>query len=553
MYKVIYPHQFADGPSVRTVTRDFTKIASHVPSELIEALAALEKKAGKTYLIVNALGAEEFYGSNVNGDSFPEASLMSKSASYGYKTFEKFAKVYRHHLNKDPEKAMGEVKCAAYNSVMHRVELLLEIDNQLGSSLIEKVAAGEFPDWSMGCKVPWDQCTSCMHKAATVKEYCPCLRERMNKIAENGVRICARNVYPKFFDISEVIVGADKTAKMFRKVASAVGLSSAAMGLEVYGEDQEKMAEPKTAEMEKEILTETPNPRLEAAVAGLQSYEPSMPKAVIKKLASFPLGEALSTLSYSGVLLKPGEFQSLVLENSGQGKLAEDLEAKGIELPVIGAQDVGAVVEADTTLISPDLVKRAAFEAFEDFVPHRSIYEPYIHERLDRVSLLPLSRMKTAARRDYSYLKTASVGLLDLMGPLALSYFLYRKSFPTETIEIEKMMAKHPWMTVVALGGAVGAVNMVDMIAGPTVPQKAHALLQNAQVKTGGVGANFAKMLGTIIGPVGLAYLTAASAKRKELEGYELNPLETTARDYPAPIGTAGALGLIGLRKMLRK
>src|SRR5579872_6077741 len=179
MYKVIAPHQFSDGPAIRTVTRDFTKIAGFVPPELAQAIATLEKKAGKTYLLVNALGAEEFYGSNVNGDSFPEASLMSKSASYGYKTFEKFAKVYRHHQNKDPEKAMGDVKCAAYNPVMHRVELLLEIDNKLGESLVEKVASGEFPDWSMGCKVPWDQCTNCMHKAATVKEYCECLRTRM--------------------------------------------------------------------------------------------------------------------------------------------------------------------------------------------------------------------------------------------------------------------------------------------------------------------------------------------------------------------------------------
>jgi len=59
MYKVIYPHQFADGPSVRTVTRDFTKIASHVPPEMIDAIASLEKKAGKKMTYVPYKGGGE--------------------------------------------------------------------------------------------------------------------------------------------------------------------------------------------------------------------------------------------------------------------------------------------------------------------------------------------------------------------------------------------------------------------------------------------------------------------------------------------------------------
>lgn len=558
MYKVIFPHAFSDGPAIRAVTRDFTKQASYVPPELAQAIATLEKKAGKSYFVLNALGSEEYWGSNVNGDSFPERSLMSKAATYGYKTFEKFAHVYRHHQNKDPLKSIGSVKCAAYNEVMHRVELLVEIDNEKGSAFVEKMASGEYPEVSMGCRVPFDQCTLCMNKAATVKDYCECLKTRMNKIAENGVRICARNIYPKFFDISEVIVGADKTAKTLRKVASAgpTMISSATLGLELYGEDnEEKTAEPKFAEIEKEIPAETESvdPRLQAAVVAVQNYEPALPRAVIKKLASFPLGEALSTLSYSGVVLKPGEFQSLVLSARGEEKLANDLESRGIEIVELSERDVKSAADRDSSLVHPDLVTKEAFDTFAAFMPHRSIFEPHLSSRIERISVLPASRLKTAQAKSYEWTKTANPGLIELLGSLGLAYFLYRKGFPVDAKEFEAVMATHPWTVPVVTGGAVGAINLIDAIAGPSRPSQAAAMLRAAQTKTGGIGKSLWKTTGTVLTPVALAYLASASAKRKELEGYDLNPVESVLRDYPALVGPAGVLGVMGAKKLLKR
>jgi hypothetical protein len=548
MYKLVLPTDFRDGPSIRVLSEDFHKIAAYTPGELSTFLSDFKPLPGKTYVQLNALGSSEYWGSNVNGDAFPESALLFKGASHGYKTFEKFAHVYQHHVNKDPAKSIGSVKCAAYNPAMHRVELLVEIDNVKGKDLVEKIAEGEFPEWSMGCKVPYDVCSRCGNKAAKVAFYCKHLKSEMNKIGEDGKRNCAINLHPKFFDISHVWVGADKTAKMLRKVASAKQLvPSAVLGEMFYGEDgEEEKTAGKYAEMAKEVPLEASEaePRLEKMLGQLQAYEPAMPKRVLGKLASYPLADTLSTLSYAGVVLKPGEFQRLVLEKQGMAKVADDLDARGIQFVKLSDDDVDWETVRDEGLISPERVKVAVFSEFKDFVPHRSIWEGHIHDRIDRMNMLPASRARAVEEPKLGWVKTASPGIFELLGTLGLSYFLYRKGMPLEASEFETVIAKHPWLAPVILGGAVGGVNVADTMTGPGLERDRN--LGNG-VK---LGLSW-KSIGTVVGPVGLAYLASASARRKEYEGRELNPVEKVLRDYPALIGPLGVMGAMKMRKSL--
>lgn len=171
---------------------------------------------GKSYLHINAMGAGEYYGSNKNGDYFPEEQLIRF-----HKTFEEFGYVYRHHVNKDPAKSMGKVIFAIYNMDMHRVELVAEIDNVLGKDILDRIAAGDFPFTSMACKTPFDVCSLCGNKAHTRNEYCEHLSGQLNKLLPDGRKIMAINSAPlKFFDISIVIRPADITSSVLRKVAS---------------------------------------------------------------------------------------------------------------------------------------------------------------------------------------------------------------------------------------------------------------------------------------------------------------------------------------------
>ncbi len=192
------------------------------------------------YILVNALGAGEYWGSNINGDFFPEKALIhspsnwdslsfeemkksGKSWEYGFPTFMN-AFPYKHHMNKDPSRAFGRVELAVWNPKMHRVELVLYLDRGLckkfdAMDVIERVERGEFPDVSMGCKVPYDTCMICNKVSKNPRDYCDCARNNMNKILSDGRKVAVRNDFPRFFDISIVFIGADKTAKVMAKLA----------------------------------------------------------------------------------------------------------------------------------------------------------------------------------------------------------------------------------------------------------------------------------------------------------------------------------------------
>jgi hypothetical protein len=57
----------------------FEKTASvQLLPEVVSYIAALRPQRDSQYVLVNAMGAGEFYGSNINGDYFSEACLIHK-------------------------------------------------------------------------------------------------------------------------------------------------------------------------------------------------------------------------------------------------------------------------------------------------------------------------------------------------------------------------------------------------------------------------------------------------------------------------------------------
>ena len=208
----------------------------------------LQPKTGHTYVLNNALGAEEYYGSNVNGDSFPIEGLLyghetisrvpawdvdgrrraASAFTYGYGTFYT-AHIFQHHVNKDPSKTLGRIVLVAWNPKMYRVEVVFELDHQRcrnmdAYSLIERINENDFPSTSMGCRVPYDICSICGNRAKTRADYCIHVNNKdrrfgMNKILPDGRRCFVRNTIPRFFDDSFVVIGADKTAYVMAKLA----------------------------------------------------------------------------------------------------------------------------------------------------------------------------------------------------------------------------------------------------------------------------------------------------------------------------------------------
>ncbi len=442
----------------------FEKIASpRLLPEVAKYIAGLRPQKDSIYVLVNAMGALEYYGSNVNGDGFTEESLihapdtwkgvpafdreLAKTWPYGYPTFYG-AHPYAHHRNKDASRAFGEVEFAGWNASMKRVELVTRVDKDKcdqfgGTGTWDKLHRGEFPDVSMGTKVPFDTCSICLdwkryraaqatfdpkrhhsagmavlevHKkhpirgvSITRKDYCDHALKMMNKILPDGRKVFVYNDYPKFFDISFVFIGADRTAKVMLKIAGderkywsvgsaemaeKLGYHETAGGLLMPSDDQEKTASveddslkiafigkraaTKQGEMTKNVV---PSHFAGKAVPMLTREEKDLPKSVIDTLGSSPLESSLSTPTALGIVLRPREFQRIILIQIGRQDLADRYDRHGVVFP--------KSEDTDEVPMGPDAVSPILARLLSSLLGGRSGLGPFVEQRVCVLSKNP--------------------------------------------------------------------------------------------------------------------------------------------------------------------
>lgn len=177
-------------------------------------LASFDIPQGETYdpdflyIKVRAVSAGEYYGDNKNGDWFPEQELIKC-----YKTF-LTGHVFKDHQNKSAASAIGEVLSAVWDDDMKCVVLILKIDRKIAPTVARSIEKGYMTDVSMGCRVPYSICSICGHKAKNPKEYCKHIQLLRRKILPDGRKVYEININPKFHDISVVLNGAEKVAKI---------------------------------------------------------------------------------------------------------------------------------------------------------------------------------------------------------------------------------------------------------------------------------------------------------------------------------------------------
>ena len=160
------------------------------------------------YMIVRAVSSGEYYGDNKNGDFFPEKELKNN-----YTTF-LTAHVFKNHENKDVKNAIGDVLRSKYDDKMKQVELLIRVDKRIAPAVARGIEKGYMTDVSMGCRVDYSICSICGNKAKTQSQYCEHIKYMRRKILEDGRKVYEININPKFHDISIVLNGAEKVAKI---------------------------------------------------------------------------------------------------------------------------------------------------------------------------------------------------------------------------------------------------------------------------------------------------------------------------------------------------
>lgn len=304
-------------------------------AEIDDFVKAIKPREGFFYLHINAMGAGEWYGSNRNGDYFPESQLIK-----WHKTFETSpAHVFRHHVNKDPAIAIGKVIFSYYNPRMHRVELVAEVDKTKASAEYSRIMAGDFPMTSMACHTPFDVCSVCGNKATSRSMYCEHLNNHLNELLPDGRKVMSLNVGPlKFFDISIVIRPADVTSSVLQKVASDVSAIGSVEQAEMEGVQFEgrvksaslkKIAVEKVADLIKTIEGEV--------AAGAENLDTILDRVVDPDMDIIPvlcqysvedLANAFAELGISPSL----EFLATLLVSKGAGHEHSHLGVEAIKI-----------------------------------------------------------------------------------------------------------------------------------------------------------------------------------------------------------------------------
>lgn len=337
-------------PSVKVIEDWSGKglVKSAADSRVSEFVKNLQPEPGRIYLHILAMGAGEYYGANRNSDYFPENALID-----WHKTFETSpAHVFRNHINKNPEIAIGQVILSVYNERMNRVELVVWVDKEKGSDIVKRLERGDFPATSMACKTPYDVCSICGNKAHTRQEYCEHLSNQLGRMFPDGRKVMALNIAPlKFFDISIVVRPADVTSSVLQKVASTGQVVGSADLAEIEGLTEKTAAHKKLSELIKEIDEGTIadySENLDHILAKVKDphYES------IPHLAAHDLADVFSTMAHLGISPSLRFLAELIghklsgTDASGIGDLVEGyIGDKGVKSLIASEKGFGEVTD----------------------------------------------------------------------------------------------------------------------------------------------------------------------------------------------------------------
>ncbi len=403
---------------------DLSKTASsNYASEVANFISSMVKKPSLYYVVINALGSFEVWGVNGNGDSFPEDSLSNLSLrsdlgtpnDYGYKTFEYYAKLFKHHVNKPDSPSYGEVIFSYWNPTMHRVELVVGIDRVKGADIVEAMESGGNVAVSMGCKVPWDECSICGNRAKTRAQYCKHTKTHLNRLVGEdtaakwskelgkeilpGTKVHTINRFPKFFDISKVHIGADRTAFVLGKAAAEgdnIASVDMAEALGVTDELFDKVANlGKVSEIEKEVGSLGPDDidgrvakitkakalgkALRCKMKDVIEDEAPLSNGYLDQISSkFSLGTIIQGMLASGVFPHPREFQRMALVRSGNRRLADELDVRDI---IFNHKDHGRTIDFCPNHGNSNIIS----DSLREILSSRSFLPGFIEPRTTKV------------------------------------------------------------------------------------------------------------------------------------------------------------------------
>jgi hypothetical protein len=403
----------------------------------------VEKTAGQTDALVIALGAYEGTGANRNGDIFKEAACIEH-----YKTFIKSGSkkdgkydgraLNRHHKNKPEDPKYGNIKAAAYNHKMKRIELVIGMDKDKCAEEIQKLAEGKQINVSMAAKVAYDKCTWCGHEAKTDNHRCSHIPKSLGEINKQGEMCSMDNVDPRWFELSIVGRPADRIG-MSLKLASDNGYIKTAndykalypgfvappddevLRISKYASEKRDLVR-KLAAIEKHIegiATQGPKNSSEKYVSEQKSklkHGDNISEDTMDELRKYEPSKLLKALADQGIIFSPEDFVKYLFgtksvgANSGDmfSKIRKHLPSMFSDLSEDGDDEVNEerYEPSQSGMIPKDLLKIVR-NLFED----HSLFDKPVHGRVMKITIvkrLPVAKLdKSHDKREIS--KEASI------------------------------------------------------------------------------------------------------------------------------------------------
>lgn len=372
---------FNEEPVVRILDLDsasgrLTKTAAD--SRVSSFVSDLKPEAGKIYVHILAMGAGEYFGANKNADYFPEENLIRWHDTFRTSP----AHIFKHHINKNPEIAIGKVIYSVYNERMHRVEIIAWIDSKKGWDIVDKIERGEFPATSMACHTPYDTCSICKNQARSRNEYCTHLRSELGRVHADGTKTMAINDGPlKFFDMSVVFKPADVTSSILQKVAYAKGAQEPVLGsaesAQVHGLTEKSAEIKKLSALIKEV--EGTMTSSSGSMKSLLDKVKDPEEDIVGMLEGFDLDHVIHALADLGISPSIGFFAKLI------GRKICGESVSGIERLVQGLiqEDSGKIPISDLGLSksASDLEVGVVKRILDPLVKSSSLFPEMVMER----------------------------------------------------------------------------------------------------------------------------------------------------------------------------
>lgn len=503
-----------------------------LPKEVDEAIKGMVRKPNHAYILVTAMGDGETWGANKNGDFFPNDALLGAqnapvwgvspdkderldsvvAPKLRYKTFED-AHYFKHHKNKfgkDPH--FGYVERAIWHPKMRTVLLIIGVDRKAAPDTAAKIDANELVSVSMGAKLPWDRCSICGSKHKTIMQYCHHLKFSMGKILPDGKRVYAENLFPRFFDISEVTKPAFLAGLQLEKIANLNNAFEFSLDLaQQYDIGRNDVFFNKQAESEKHAVLYKEMPaHVEGAIARVCDSEQDLPIGLLNDLAKMPPREAWGALTRAGIIAKPNEFAYVLLKNAGREDLAENFVRRKA---VVHKAEIKGLDEKLHELADIEITHGSKLIA--NGIPGGVLNERCIGKLSDRIYESEKGIRKEAG----------ITGMIGLGGILSALYLLYRKN-------AERKFSAH------GLLGASANSMRHDEAPSPKYIGNDPYLVDSLNKEAGFWGGTFRAAGGFAVPYVGSAYF-----ENKMANGERVGAVGRFIANNPGKLGIIGAAG----------